>query len=141
MTRVLLTKQNGLSITVDASKILETAHLLKNLKFDHVISVTATDYPEENRIDVIYHVSSFEDLELAKTILEIRTTVSRQEPNIHTLVAVWPSIEFLERETTDLMGINFGGREAMARLLLPEDFEGEPPLRKSYTIRTEGIDA
>lgn len=140
-TNVVVTAPNRLSITVDAPNLVGAAQKLRDLGFDHAKSVTGIDYPEENRIGVLYHVSSFEDLELAKVILEIRTSVSRSDPRLHTVVEVWPSAEYLERETSDLMGVAFEGLRASGRLMLPENFEGAPPLRKDFKIRTEGIEA
>lgn len=128
-------------MTVDATKIVEAAQKLRDLGFDHVKSVTGIDYPEENRIDVLYHVSAYEDLKLAKVILELRTSLDRSDPKIQSLLSVWPSAEYLERETSDLLGVNFEGQSASGKLMLPESFVGLPPLRKDFKIKTEGIDA
>ncbi len=113
---------------------------LRDLGFDHVKAVTGIDFPEEQKITVVYHVSSFEDAELAKFLLELRTHLNRLEPKISSLVSIWPSVEYLERETSDLMGITFEGQPPSGRLFLLEDFEGAP-LRKDFKIKTEGIDA
>lgn len=109
--------------------------------FDHVKSVTGTDYPDENRLEVVYHVSSFENLDLAAFVLQIKTSVNRFDPNLPSVTGIWPSAEYLEREASDLLGIRFEGLSAKGRLLLPETFAGGPPLRKDFKIRTEGIDA
>jgi len=109
--------------------------------FDHVKSVTGIDFPEEKKIDVVYHVSSFEDAELAQFILELKTSVDRLDPRIKSLIGVWPSAEFPERETTDLMGVTFDGQPEKERLMLMDNFEGGPPLRKDFKLKTEGIDA
>ena len=53
-----------LSATVDPSKILEVAHKLDSMGFDHVKSVTAVDLPQETKIDIVYHISSFLNAEL-----------------------------------------------------------------------------
>jgi len=137
---IVVAALNRLLITVEAPKIVKAAQKLRDMGFDHVKSVTGIDYPEENRIDVSYHVSSFEDLELAKVILEIKTSLSRLEPKLHSLIEVWPSAEYLERETSDLLGVTFEGQPALGKLMLPESFVGVPPLRKDFKIKTEGID-
>lgn len=125
---------------MDATKIVEVAQKINSLGFDHVKSVTATDFQQENKIDIIYHISSFLNLNLAKIILELRTSLDRQHPKIHSLIDIWPSAEYPERETLDLMGVTFDGLPQKERLFLMENFEGFP-LRKDFKIKTEGIDA
>ncbi len=130
-----------ISTSIEATKIVEIAQKINSLGFDHVKSLTAIDLPQENKIDMVYHISSFLDSELAKIVLEIRTTLDRQEPKVHTLIDIWPSAEYPERETLDLVGVTFEGMPQKERLFLPENFEGGPPLRKDFKIKTEGIDA
>ena len=109
--------------------------------FDHVKSVTAVDLPQETRIEVVYHISSFLNGELAKVIFELRTSLDRQDPKIASVVGIWPSAEYPERETLDLMGVTFEGLPQKDRLFLMDNFEGGPPLRKDFKLKTEGIDA
>jgi NADH-quinone oxidoreductase subunit C len=131
---------NRLSATVDSIKIVEVAQKVNSLGFDHVKSVTAIDFPEENKIDIVYHISSFLNVELAKVIFELRTSIDRQDPKIHSVIDVWPSAEYPERETLDLMGVTFEGLPLKERLFLLDNFEGFP-LRKDFKIKIEGVDA
>lgn len=132
---------NYLTTTIEASKITEIAQKLNYMGFDHVKSVTGIDFPEEKKIDIVYHVSAFENNELAKFILELKTSVDRLDPRIKSLIEIWPSAEYPERETTDLMGVTFDGPPQKERLMLLENFEGGPPLRKDFKLKSEGIDA
>lgn len=127
--------------TVEASRIIEVAQKLDAMGFDHVKSVTGIDFPEENKIEIVYHVSSFENPELEKVILELKTTTNRTDPRISSLIDIWPSSEYPERETQDLMGVIFEGQPPKERLMLMDNFEGGPPLRKDFKLKTEGIDA
>ncbi len=97
--------------------------------------------PLEKRIDVVYHLSSLGDARVANLILQLKTSVDQTDPKIHSLTDVWPSAEYPERETSDLMGVKFEGVPSKERLMLPQDFEGGPPLRKDFKLKTEGIDA
>jgi NADH-quinone oxidoreductase subunit C len=129
-----------LSITIERTTLLETAQNLKSLGFDHVKAVTGIDFSEENRMEVVYHISSFGDLETAKVILEIKMSLNHSNPQIPSVMEVWPSAKYCEKETAELLGIKFEGLPDSGRFLLPEDFVGTP-LRKDFKIQTEGIDA
>jgi NADH-quinone oxidoreductase subunit C len=50
-----------------------------------------------------------------------------------SMVSVWPTADWLEREVYDMFGIEFAGHPNLKRLLLPEEWEGFP-LRKDYDI-------
>ncbi|RLE46564.1 MAG: NADH-quinone oxidoreductase subunit C [Candidatus Methanomethylicota archaeon] len=135
------TKDKRIVLIVEKEKMKELAKELRDMGFDHVKSVTGIDYPQKGQMEVIYHISSYQDPELMGIIVEIRTTVDRDRPELPSLVDIWPSAEYLEREEYDLMGIIFKGHPELKRLLLPEDYEGIPPLRKDFKIPTEGIEA
>ena len=127
------------SIQVDKSHIVEVAGFLKSLGFDHVKSVTAIDYPDAQEFEVVYHISSYSNIDLAKTIVALRTRVKYDDPKLPSLYKIWESVWTGERETYEMYGIIFDGHPDLRRLFLPEDFEGVYPMRKSYKIKTEGL--
>ncbi|MBB5253963.1 NADH-quinone oxidoreductase subunit C [Sulfurisphaera ohwakuensis] len=127
------------SIQVDRSQIVEVADFLKSLGFDHVKSVTAIDYPDAQEFEVVYHISSYSNIDLAKTIVALRTRVKYDDPKLPSLYKIWESVWTGERETYEMYGIIFEGHPDLRRLFLPEDFEGVYPMRKSYKIKTEGL--
>jgi NADH:ubiquinone oxidoreductase subunit C len=57
---------------------------------------------------------------------------------IPSLVPVWPTADWHEREAWDLMGIRAGGHPNLSRILLEDDWEGHP-LRKDYPIGGEPV--
>ncbi|MCI2413794.1 MAG: NADH-quinone oxidoreductase subunit C [Candidatus Aramenus sp.] len=126
-------------IEVDKKVVVEVAKLLKEQGFDHVKSVTGIDFPEEEKIQVVYHVSSYSNPELARVILALKTYVTYKELKMQSLYEVWESAWTGERETYEMLGVYFEGHPDMRRLFLPEDFEGVYPLRKSYKIKLEGL--
>ena len=132
--------ETRLNLEADRLKIKDVARKLSEIGFDHVKSVTGVDYPDKNLMEVVYHISSYKP-ELAKVIVKVKTTVPRDNPIVSSLVDIWPSAEYLERETYDLLGIVFEGHPKLKRLLLPEELEGKHPLRKDFVIKEEGIEA
>ena len=132
--QISILSPNRLIITANIDKLEFIAKLLKNYGFDHVKSVTAIDYPMKNVIEISYLISSFSNLDLSKTILILKTFIDRNKSISKSLYKVWPSVEFLERETYDLMGILFEEHPENAPLILPEDYKGTRPLRKDFKI-------
>lgn len=137
----VLVAPNFLKVTVEASKITEVAQKLYAIGFDHVKSVTGIDYPLEKKIDILYHVSAHDNLELSKIILELKTSVDRADARINTVTETWPSAEYPERETAEFLGVTFEGLPEKGRLMLLDNFEGGPPLRRDFILKTEGTEA
>ncbi|WP_018347726.1 NADH-quinone oxidoreductase subunit C [Longispora albida] len=65
--------------------------------------------------------------------LLIRTLVPRDNPAVASIVGVFPGAAWHERETHEMFGVDFPGNANLARLLLPEEFEGTP-LRKEFVL-------
>ena len=131
---------NRITVRIDTSKLRQAAIRLKQMGFDHAKSVTGVDYPTEKRIELTYHVSSYGDPDLAKVILALKISLETQSPKLHSIVDVWPSAEYHERETFDLVGVVFEDHPQLQRLLLADDWKDQPPLLKSFKLRSEGIE-
>jgi NADH-quinone oxidoreductase subunit C len=90
---------------------------------------TAADYPKrEKRFDIIYHLYSFEK----NHRLRLRLQVGGDE-QVPSVVGVWATANWLEREIYDMFGVVYDGHPNLKRLLLPEEWSGHP-LRKDYDI-------
>lgn len=136
----IVESKGAISVSVSLEAFVEAAERLKKLGFDHVKSVTVIDNSDQGFFEIVYHLSSYSNLELAKQIVALKTRTSSSEARVPSLYKLWESCLFLEREEYDLVGVVFEGHPRLERLLLPEDWEGPPPLRKEYKIKTEGID-
>ncbi|AWR98309.1 NADH-quinone oxidoreductase subunit C [Acidianus sulfidivorans JP7] len=126
-------------VEINKDQIVNLANLLKNMGFDHVKSITGIDFPDQHKIQIVYHVSSYSNLDLAKIILAIKTYVPYEDPRIQSLTEIWDSAWTGERETYEMLGVIFVGHPDLRRLFLPEDFEGVYPLRKDFKIKLEGL--
>jgi NADH-quinone oxidoreductase subunit C len=123
-------------ITVDSSYIIEIATFIRdNLGFDHAESVTGTDYPKDNQIEVIYQLGSYSKDDIAAHVLSLATRTNRDDARLPTLTNVFKSAEYHERETFEMLGVYFEGHPRNDRFLLPEDWADLPPLRKDFRIR------
>ena len=68
-----------------------------------------------------------------KERVTIHVPAEGDPPTVPSIVGTWPEARFMEREAYDLMGIVFDGHAGLARLLMPETWEGHP-LRKDYGV-------
>ena len=98
-------------------------------KFDMLADLTAVDWPKrEKRFDVILNLYSFPKNER----LRLKAHSGENEP-VPSVVDIWPTANWLERECYDMFGIVFEGHPDLKRILLPDEWQGYP-LRKDYDI-------
>jgi len=132
--RELYVNPKRIKILVDRENILNVATFVRDLGFNQVISAGGTDFPKEDSFVVDYHMISVDHEDLKKIIFNLSTKFPKNEPKTPTLMEVWPSAEYHEQETFEMLGIIFEGHPRMERLLLPEDWNDIPPLRKEFKL-------
>ena len=137
-------KPNRIRINTKKENIVDVATFIRDeLNFDHAESVTGVDYPKTKEIEVVYHLGSYTEPQLAKQILTLATRIQREDvPNpgndntrMPSLRDVFYSVEFHERECFEMLGVYFEGHPDNRRLLLPEDWADIPPFRKDFSIK------
>jgi NADH-quinone oxidoreductase subunit D/NADH-quinone oxidoreductase subunit C/D len=115
----------GVIIELDALKDA-ALYIRDELKFGFLSSVTGVDYINENILESVYHAYGKEG-----GALVFKAQVDRENPDIPSLVSVWPSADFQERESYDMVGIRYTDHPNLQRMLLWEGFHGYP-LRKDW---------
>ena len=109
------------------------AALRDEFAFDLFLDVTAVDWPAEDpRFEVVFHFYSTAH----KVRIRVKTRVTAQDPSVDSLVPLYGSAAFMERECHEMYGIRFRGNADLRPLLLYEGFSGHP-LRKDYPKRKE----
>jgi len=95
------------------------------------LDLCAVDYlaRPEGRFEVVVHLLSME----APLRLRIVVALPGDDPRVPSLTGVFAGANFYEREAWDLFGVRFDGHPDLARLLLPDDWEGHP-LRKDHPV-------
>ena len=93
--------------------------------------------PPANRLAVVYHLAHVAGGGGKPERVRIVVRVNDGEP-VPSVVPVWPTADWHEREQYDLMGIQFSGHPNLKRLILPSDWDGHP-LRKDYPIGGEPV--
>lgn len=125
-----------MKIMVESRDVLAIAIFLRdNLGFDHAESVAGTDYPKDNQIEVIYHLGSYGTETMEGHIMALATRTSRNDARLPSLIDVFRSVEYHERETFEMLGVYFEGHPRNERFLLPEDWADIPPLRREFRIK------
>ena len=100
--------------------------------FDFLVDVTAVDYfGRELRFEVVYHLRSMQTGSRLRITLQVGQVEDGPAPEVPSVVALWPSANWAERETYDMYGIKFVGHPDLRRILMYEEFIGYP-LRKDY---------
>jgi NADH:ubiquinone oxidoreductase subunit C len=90
--------------------------------------------PKPQRFSVNYHL-----LALGATPRRVRLQVWLDDgESVASVVAIWPTADWHEREAWDLMGIRFDGHPNLSRIIMDDDWEGHP-LRKDYPIGGEPV--
>ena len=83
---------------------------------------------EEDKYEVIYifwsHLNNF--------LCQVRVSLDGPDPSIESVADIISGLEWHERETHEMFGIKFEGNPDLSLLLLPEELEGEYPLRKRF---------
>jgi NADH-quinone oxidoreductase subunit C len=118
-------------MVVDPSIAYEVLQILRDSEgFDYCVDVTAVHYPkrEKKEFDVIWILYSFAQNER----IRVKTQITDGE-TVKSVVGLWPTANWLEREVFDMFGIRFEGHPDLRRILLPDEWQGHP-LRKEYGI-------
>jgi len=120
------------SVTVKRDAVKDVLRFCKDdpqIKASMLLDVVGVDWPErEERFDVVYSLRSFD----TKERLRVKTHVP-DGGSVPTMVDLWKSADWHERETYDLFGVKFDGHPDLRRLLTHHQFEGHA-LRKDYPI-------
>ena len=128
----LIVFRGELTLVVPREHLRPLAEFLvvDSLAFTYLSDVTGVDrFPIEPRFELNYHLLSIS----RRDALRLRVRLPGEDPVTESVVAVWPTANWHEREIFDLFGIRFEGHPDLRRILLPDDWEGYP-LRKDYPV-------
>ena len=114
----------------DVIRICEFLAQDPTLAFTFLSDISAVDrFPMEPRFEVNYQLLSMQRRERVR----IKVRLSGSDATLPSVIGIWPTADWHEREVFDLFGIRFEGHPDLTRILLPDDWEGHP-LRKDYPV-------
>ncbi|MFM2133227.1 MAG: hypothetical protein RL156_508 [Bacteroidota bacterium] len=129
------------TITVNSSDLVDVLRELRDhprTSFEQLVDVTAIDWFDKRtpRYEVVYFLYSISN----KDRIRIKTGVPESNMHVPSVVSLWESANWYERETYDMYGVIFDGHPDLRRFYMPEDYvdpvSGEAlyPLRKDYPL-------
>jgi NADH:ubiquinone oxidoreductase subunit C len=123
---VNVTRMNGglLGLELPPERLVAAVRLLRDtLGFDLLTCVSGVDMGDH--LDSIYHLRALSH----NWVLQVRVSLPAAQPQVDSLVGLYPSANWLEREEYDLVGITYLGHPDLRRIMLDDDFQGHPLLK------------
>jgi NADH/F420H2 dehydrogenase subunit C len=126
---------------VEPAELHARLEALKAEGYTMLLDLGAVDYPQRTpRFDVVYHLLKLPAK--VATVAEVGKPerrrvlcgVSESDPRLPSVMDIWRSADWAEREVFDLFGLIFEGHADLRRIQMPYDWEGHP-LRKDYPMR------
>jgi NADH-quinone oxidoreductase subunit C len=119
---------------VRRADLLAVAQLLRDdeaLRFEFCAGVSGVHYPDDEgrELHAVYHLLSMTH----NRRIRLEVTCPDADPHIPSVVPVYPTNDWHERETYDFFGIIFDGHPALVRIQMPDDWPGHPQ-RKDYPL-------
>ncbi|HZJ85064.1 MAG TPA: NADH-quinone oxidoreductase subunit C [Syntrophomonadaceae bacterium] len=115
-------------LTIEKGQLHALCENLKKDGFNYLANLTAVDY--EDRFEVVYHIHSVPE----NRKIAVKTIIDYGNPEVSTVIDIWRTADWQEREVYDLLGIKFAGHPNLIRILLPYDYEAHP-LRKDFKLK------
>ncbi|MBO8160522.1 MAG: NADH-quinone oxidoreductase subunit C [Thermosipho sp. (in: Bacteria)] len=119
--------EREVKIEIKPEMVLNALSLLKGSGYSHLSIITAVDWIEENKFELVYILFSWNDG--GKFI--VSTKIDRKKAKFVTVKHLWPIARYYERELHEFFGISFEGNDDMRPLFL-ENWDDLPPLRKDF---------
>ena len=121
----------------DPEQIFEICKFAKGqLGFNYLVDISSIDnYGEDPRWTIVYHIRAIDN----GSEIRLKTNVKAEKSILPSVLPVWRTANWHEREIYDMMGIRFRGHPDLRRILM---WEGYPyfPLRKDFPLAGKPTD-
>ncbi|MEU5541506.1 NADH-quinone oxidoreductase subunit C [Streptomyces sioyaensis] len=123
-----------LTFHIERGALPAVARILRDdpaLRFELCTGVSGVHFPGDTgrELHAVYHLRSITHNRLVR--LEVGAPDA--DPHLPSLVDIYPTNDWHERETYDFFGIVFDGHPALTRIMMPDDWQGFPQ-RKDYPL-------
>ncbi|WP_406137340.1 NADH-quinone oxidoreductase subunit C [Streptomyces sp. NBC_01089] len=126
--------RDELTFHIDREHLVTVARTLRDdpaLRFELCTGVSAVHFPGDKgrELHAVYHLRSVTHGRL----IRLEVSAPDADPHIPSLVTVYPTNDWHEREVYDFFGLEFDGHPALTRIMMPDDWQGFPQ-RKDYPL-------
>jgi NADH-quinone oxidoreductase subunit C len=133
-TEKVVVDRGEITFFVGREHLVAFARVLRDepgLRFEMCSGVSGVHYPSDagRELHAVYHFLSITH----NRRIRVEVTAPDADPHIPSIVAVYPTCDWHERETWDFFGIVFDGHPALTRIAMPDDWPGHPQ-RKDYPL-------
>jgi NADH-quinone oxidoreductase subunit C len=130
----VIVDRGELTFFIRRHALLDVVTHLRNddkLRFEFCSSISGVHYPHEEgrELHVVYHLLSMTH----RRRIRLEVTCPDGDPHVPSVVSIYPTADWHERETWDFFGVIFDGHPALTRILMPDDWPGHPQ-RKDYPL-------
>lgn len=129
--------RDNVRLIVESRDVVTVLGALKAFGFDMLVDLAGIDYLDypdaTQRFGVVYALLATASGER----LFVKTHVDLPEPTLPSVVSLWNSADWMEREVFDMYGVVFRDHPDLRRILMPDEFTSYP-LRKDYPLRGRG---
>ncbi len=128
-------------VTVRADRWLDVARFLRDdpeMRFNLLVDVTSYDRLKLGQSPRFVAVYQLHSIPYNRRLRVQVPAPDDANPTVPSVVSIWPTANWHEREVYDLMGIRFEGHPNLKRILMPPNWEGHP-LRKDYPLGGEPV--
>ena len=126
--------RDEITFFIFAEHIVDFARMMRDepgLRFEMCLGVNGVHYPEDTgrELHAVYPLLSITH----NRRIRVEVTAPDANPHIPSIVGIYPSNDWHERETWDFFGIVFDGHPSLTRIEMPDDWVGHPQ-RKDYPL-------
>ena len=126
--------RDEITFFIFAEHIVDFARMMRDepgLRFEMCLGVNGVHYPEDTgrELHAVYPLLSITH----NRRIRVEVTAPDANPHIPSIVGIYPSNDWHERETWDFFGIVFDGHPSLTRIEMPDDWAGHPQ-RKDYPL-------
>jgi ech hydrogenase subunit E len=121
-------EEGRVEVVLDGTNLLPAVKTLHAARWGHLTSITGLDPgPETAQLEILYHFRQ------GATVAGLRVRTGRDAARVPSICDVIPAASFMERETSELFGVEVVGMPPHGRLFLADDWpDGVYPLRKDF---------
>lgn len=130
----IVVDRGEITFYVRREHLLEVMQQLRDdagLRFEFASGVSGVHYPHstDRELHAVYHLLSMTH----NRRIRVEVACPDSDPHIPSVVSIYPTADWHERETYDFFGIIFDGHPALTRIEMPDDWPGHPQ-RKDYPL-------